>query len=221
MALAPVTTGSVNNTTQTTDAQKLTTSGEALKNGAAFAAQLPLGPARAAVFGQFVLPTLLGDAAKLLGADATKLGAVLEKAVTGAGATGDTLGLKNGDKGLGADTDYPPRAANAVWGEFAAAAGISAADAAAVTKLNEQIGSYPKAEGKYAPAFEQLGPALQELVQRRPQFLVCFRRLLDYSQHGWRLLRPAANRVVCWNHTKDTPPFVIQPIHNIRLYLHP
>jgi hypothetical protein len=24
---------------------------------------------------------------------------------------------------------------------------------------------------------------------------------------------------VCWNHTKDTPPFVIQPIHNIRLYL--
>jgi transposase len=26
---------------------------------------------------------------------------------------------------------------------------------------------------------------------------------------------------VCWNHTKDTPPFVIQPIHNIWLYLNP
>src|SRR5690606_33814979 len=63
-------------------------------------------------------------------------------------------------------------------------------------------------------------PALQQLVQRGPQFLVLFRRLLDYSQHGWRLLRPAANRVRVFGiHTKDTPPFVIQPIHNIRLYL--
>jgi hypothetical protein len=63
-------------------------------------------------------------------------------------------------------------------------------------------------------------PALQQLVQRGPQFLVFFGRLLDYSQHGWRLLRPAANRVrVLRTHTKDTPPFVIQPIHNNRLYL--
>jgi hypothetical protein len=35
-------------------------------------------------------------------------------------------------------------------------------------------------------------PALQELVQRGPQFFVLFRRLLDYSQHGWRLLHPVA-----------------------------
>src|SRR5690606_20915847 len=63
-------------------------------------------------------------------------------------------------------------------------------------------------------------PALQQLVQRGPQFLVLFRRLLDYSQHGWRLLRPAANRVRVFGiHTKDTPPSVIQPIHNIWLYL--
>jgi hypothetical protein len=63
-------------------------------------------------------------------------------------------------------------------------------------------------------------PALQHLVQRLSQLLVFFRRLLDYSQHGWRLLLPAINRDVCLEtHTKDTPPFVSQPIHNLRLYL--
>jgi hypothetical protein len=34
--------------------------------------------------------------------------------------------------------------------------------------------------------------ALQYLVQRLSQFLVLFRRLLDYSQQGWRLLHPVA-----------------------------
>jgi hypothetical protein len=49
--------------------------------------------------------------------------------------------------------------------------------------------------------------SLQHLVQRTPQFLVFLRRLLDYSQHGWRLLLPAINRDVCIElHTKDTPP---------------
>jgi len=39
-------------------------------------------------------------------------------------------------------------------------------------------------------------PWLQHLVQRALQFLVFFRRLLDYSQHGWRLLLPEVNREV-------------------------
>jgi hypothetical protein len=63
------------------------------------------------------------------------------------------------------------------------------------------------------------GAPPQQLVQRHPQIRVFFRRLLDYAQHGWRLLRPAANRDVCVEiHTKGTPP-VIQAIHNIGLYL--
>jgi hypothetical protein len=63
-------------------------------------------------------------------------------------------------------------------------------------------------------------PHRARIVQGGPQFLVLFRRRLDYSQHGWRLLHPAANRVRVFGiHTKDTPPFVIQPIHNFRLYL--
>jgi hypothetical protein len=40
-------------------------------------------------------------------------------------------------------------------------------------------------------------PALQDLIQRAPQFLVLFRRLLDYSQHGWRLLPRRPNRALC------------------------
>jgi hypothetical protein len=34
--------------------------------------------------------------------------------------------------------------------------------------------------------------ASAELVQRAPQFLVLVRRLLDYSEHGWRLPHPVA-----------------------------
>ena len=148
------------------DATALTPAGQQLKGAADAAAKLPMGTDRAQAFGNNILPLLLGDAVKHTGGDAQKLQAALQQAVAGAGSTEATLGLKNGEKGLAADTDYPPRAANAVWNDFASALGISPEDAAAVTKLNEQIGSYPKAEGKYAPAFEALSPELQQLATK-------------------------------------------------------
>jgi hypothetical protein len=146
------------------DAKTLTPAGQQLKAAADGAAKIPMGGDRAAAFGNTVLPILLGDAAKILGGDQTKLAVALERAVNGAGSSEPSLGLKNGEKGPAADTDYPPRAANASWDAFASALGISKEDAAAVTKLNEQIGSYPKADGKYAPAFEALSPQLQQLA---------------------------------------------------------
>lgn len=59
-----------------------------------------------------------------------------------------------------------PARANAIWNDFAAALGISKQDAEAVTALNARIGAYPKAQGKYAPAFEQLSPDLQALAAK-------------------------------------------------------
>ena len=148
------------------DAKALTAAGQQLKAAADGAGKIAMGSDRATAFGTNVLPLLLEDAVKHTGGDAQKLGAALQQAVAGAGSTEATLGLKNGEKGLAADTDYPPRAANAVWADFASALGISAEDQAAVTKLNEQIGSYPKAEGKYAPAFEALSPEMKELATK-------------------------------------------------------
>jgi hypothetical protein len=153
-------------TTSQLDPKVLTPAGAQLKQAADAAAKLPMGPDRAKAFGDTILPLLLKDATTLIGGDAGKLAAALAPAVAGAGAAEPSLGLKNGDKGLAADTDYPPRAANAVWSDFAAVLGISPKDAALVTTLNERIGKYPKAEGKYAPAFEALSPKLQKLATK-------------------------------------------------------
>lgn len=140
----------------------------ALKRAGDKAAKLTsLGEARATAFANDVLPVLLRDAARLTGAsDPAALERVLEPAVKNSGVAGKTLGLAAGEKGLAADTDYPPRAANAVWGDFAAALGISKGDASKVTDFNREIGKLPQAEGKYAPAFEQLSPDLQKLATR-------------------------------------------------------
>jgi hypothetical protein len=169
MAIAPVRAGTV---TLPTDSKALTPAGQQLANAAGAAAKTPMGPERAAAFEKAVLPILLNDAAGILGTSAAKLTPVLTPAVQGSGASDATLGLKKGDKGVSADTDYPPRAANATWSDFAAALGISKGDAAAVTDLNAQIGALPKADGKYAPAFEQLSPELQQLATRVAKSLV-------------------------------------------------
>jgi hypothetical protein len=150
----------------------LTPHGAQLKRAGEAAAKLPLGATRADAFGKTVLPTLLNDASRMLNTDPKKLEGVLARVVSGSGSDKPTLGLKPGDKGLAADTNYPPRAANAVWKDFAAALGISKEDAAAVTDLNAKIGAYPKPEGKYAPDFAQLSPDLQKLATRVSQSLL-------------------------------------------------
>lgn len=153
-------------------AAALTPAGAQLKRAGDAAAHLPLGPGRAKAFGASVLPTLTRDAARVLGVSPRALDTVLARVVAGSGQELPTLGLKQSDKGLAADTNYPPRAANAVWKDFAAAAGLSPRDAAAVTALNARIGAYPKAEGKYAPDFAQLSPDLQRLATRVAQSLL-------------------------------------------------
>jgi len=120
------------------------------------AAAIPAGPERAQRFARDVLPVLLEDAARLLGADAALLAGVLAQAVAASTV----------------DPEQPPRSANAAWPAFAAALGISRDDAAAVTALNARIGSAPKADGKYAPAIEQLSPDLQALAKRATRFLL-------------------------------------------------
>lgn len=117
------------------------------------AANLPIGPERARAFERSVLPVLADDAAKLLGAAPETLLALLRPAAAAAGRAG-------------ADTDQPPRAANLVWPAFAAALGISREDAAAVTRLNQELGALPRAEGRYAPALEQLSRPLRTLAER-------------------------------------------------------
>ncbi len=140
-----------------------TSDGTTLEQIGTTAAGLPLGPERAAVFEREVLPILLADAQKTLGTK-TDLSKLLARAVAGSGAQG--LGLKETDSGLAADTDYPPRAANALWREYAQELGISQADVRAVRKLNAELGKLPKAEGKYAPDFEQLSPELKQVATR-------------------------------------------------------
>src|SRR5262245_29550099 len=84
------------------DAKALTPAGEQLKAAADRAANIPMGPDRARAFGETILPLLLADAVTHIGGDAQKLSQVLRQAVAGAA-------------GLAADTEYPSRAANAVW----------------------------------------------------------------------------------------------------------
>lgn len=167
MATAPIAPNTVTAAQPKAPAEALTPAGSQLKAAADVAAKVPMGSERAAIFGNSILPQLLQDAVKHTGGDAAQLQQVLQRAVDGAGSTEATLGLKNGDKGVAADNNYPPRAANAVWADFASALGISKEDQAAVTKLNEQIGSFaPPSKDKYAPEFGQLTPALQDLATK-------------------------------------------------------
>jgi hypothetical protein len=155
------------------DPSVLTKAGTALKNAADAAAGQPMGPARAKSFADTVLPVLLADAGRVLGAEANALKPVLMMAVNGAGSTADTMGLKTGDDGsVKADPNYPPRAANAVWEKFGQALGFSQEDIAWVTETNRQIGAVKPPEGKYAPDLNGLSPDLQSLATRVSKSLI-------------------------------------------------
>lgn len=144
----------------------LTTTGKALAQAATQAAGVPLGAERAAKFASTILPALAADAAPRIGVDAATLTALLKPAIDGSASADATLGLRTKNGALEADPNYPPRAANALWPDVAKAAGFSAGDIAAVTKLNEQIGALPVPEGSYAPLASSMTPELQQLANR-------------------------------------------------------
>ncbi|MBK7862151.1 MAG: hypothetical protein IPJ65_26755 [Archangiaceae bacterium] len=140
----------------------ITDAGAQLLGAAEAAAALPIGLPRADAFRRGALPILLADARRQLGGDPQHLAEALRRAIDGSASSAPTLGLT---RALTVDPDYAARAANATWTRFSTALGLAADDAAAVTRINAQLGGSAPAKGKFAPAFERLVHPLQRLVK--------------------------------------------------------